>query len=293
MKTLCFIHSGRADLPELNAYRSYFSERYQMDIKTEPVNLQHYDIVWFFMGFYRYKPLPHQFMVHEFASLSLPPLAGCKDWLKKQALPLPHLRIFQNENQRSLMSFRDQVPTLTRDMGISREFLQLQDKTKDFDLIYIGSMDKTRQLTAILLRLLSIKPDIRVAMVGDAPAALKQQFADKPQILFAGRVHHQDIPGWLERSAVGLNAVPNLRPYKFQTSTKLMEYAAAGLPVLGYLNDWTKNFLTRYSVQYADLDQLQSWPPQFENSSILPKINDELLWERVIERSGVEHCLPE
>ncbi|WP_337879031.1 glycosyltransferase [Rheinheimera sp.] len=213
--------------------------------------------------------------------------------MKKQALPEPDLRIFQNDNQRQLMQFRDQVPTLTRDMGICQEFLQRQHSTKEFDLVYIGAMDKTRQLAAILQRLLSIKPDLRIAMVGDAPAVLKRQFASQPQILFTGRVHHKDIPGWLERSTVGLNAVPNLRPYKFQTSTKLMEYAAAGLPVLGYLNDWTKNFLSRYSVQYANLDELHSWPPQFSHNTMLPLINDELLWEKVIARSGVENYLPD
>jgi len=294
VKSICFVHPGSAHLPELDAYRRYFSRHYRVDIATKTDKLHNYDILWFFMGFFRYKAENSQFVVHEYSSLSLPPFARLKDWVKLNLEHSPNLRVFQNVAQSDVLRFEDAVPALYRDMGISERFLTADPQDKFYDVIYVGAMDKARQLEHALDKMLRLKPDLRLLMVGNPSSYLTQRYAGYSGVKFAGRIDYAEIPRLITTARFGLNYIPDSYPYNMQTSTKLLEYYALGLPVIGNLSDWTKSFLVKHPVRYMDLDQLTVWPEEYPY--FIPgqtEILKQLLWHNVISNAGFERYLPD
>ena len=291
MKSLCFVHQSKAQLPELQAYADYFRDRYQVVINTPEANLHGYDIVWFFMGYFRYQPKPQQFIVHEYASLSTPPLARFKDQLKQRLNIRPHLRVFQNPRQSELLNFNDDVPVRYRDMGLSGHFTTGHNSEKKCDLIYAGAMDKSRQLEKALDIVLRLRPHASIWLVGPPSAYLQRRYQHYANIRFVGPVPNSQIPQLLNQARFGLNYVPDVYPYNFQTSTKLLEYAACGLPVIGNKTSWVSSFLANQPLQYHDLHQLSSWP-QPQPLLISAQTLAAWSWQQRIANAGFETILP-
>lgn len=291
MKTLCFVLPGKALLPEVQAYREYFSANYQVYVRHHTADVAQFDIVWFFMGVPFYRARPGQFVVHEFTSLSTPPYARLKDQIKRYLLPTPSLRVFQNAMQFNILNFNDKVPHLFRDMGVSANFMQPATVKKSIDLIYAGSMARSRQLDKALAKLVAVKPDIRIDLFGIPEPHLQKRFADYHNIAFRGPVDYNDMPRLMHKAHFGLNYVPNVYPYNLQTSTKLLEYAACGLPVIGNYTAWLERFLKTNMIEYIDIDHLNSWPVA-NTSPVKTSTIDEWLWQKRISEAGFELFLP-
>ncbi len=291
MKSLCFVHQGKAQLPELDAYTEYFSTKYRVFIEKPQADLGSYDIVWFFMGCFRYQPQPHQFIVHEYASLSTPPMAWLKDKLKSRFNSWPNLRVFQNAQQSSLLQFRDNVPVRYRDMGLSGDFVIRPGTEKQCDLIYVGTMDKSRRLEQALDIILSVKPDISIWLVGNPASYLQKRYQHYANVRFIGKVSNKQIPLILNQARFGLNYVPDIYPYQFQTSTKLLEYVACGLPVIGNETAWLDSFLANYKFQYHDIHQLAVWPEP-ATVAIPSEVLQSWSWQQRIADAGFETILP-
>lgn len=291
MKTLCFVLPGKALLPEVQAYREYFSTRYQVFVRHDTADVAQFDIVWFFMGLPFYRRRAGQFIVHEFTSLSTPPYARLKDNIKRYLLPKPSLRVFQNEVQAQILNFNDGTPHLFRDMGVSANFMQTPGERKSIDLIYAGSMARSRQLDRALDKIVALKPDIRLDLYGIPESYLQKRYAAYANIAFRGPVDYNDIPGLLRKACFGLNYVPDCYPYNLQTSTKLLEYAACGLPVIGNKTAWVDSFLAQHPMPYFDLNVLAIWPLTTENSSV-NQLCSSWLWQQRIANAGFETILP-
>lgn len=291
MKTLCFVLPGKALLPEVQAYREYFSSNYQVFVRHDTADVAQFDIVWFFMGLPFYRARREQFIVHEFTSLSTPPYARLKDNIKRYLLPKPSLRVFQNEVQASILGFNDGAPQLFRDMGVSANFMQPGGDRKSIDLVYAGSMARSRQLDRALDKIVLLKPDIRLDLYGIPESHLQRRYAAYSGIAFRGPVDYNDIPRLLRKAQFGLNYVPDCYPYNLQTSTKLLEYAACGLPVIGNRTAWVDRFLQQQPLCYFDLQTLSSWPG---NSTLapLPELPQHWLWQQRIASAGFETILP-
>ncbi|SNY51838.1 Glycosyl transferases group 1 [Arsukibacterium tuosuense] len=292
MKSLCFVHQSKAQLPELQAYADYFRPLYQVEVSSPAADLSGYDIVWFFMGFCRYQPKPGQFIVHEYASLSTPPLARIKDQLKRRLNSRPHLRVFQNKKQSELLQFNDGVPERFRDMGIANHFRPQAGIEKKCDLIYVGSMDKSRQLEKALDVVLKLQPHASIWLVGQPSAYLQQRYQRYAGVRFTGPVANSQIPQLLNQARFGLNYVPDVYPYNLQTSTKLLEYAACGLPVIGNKNSWVSHFLTQNPLPFHDLQQLTAWP-QPQAADISEQTRQAWRWQKRIADAGFETILPD
>jgi glycosyltransferase involved in cell wall biosynthesis len=291
LKSLCFVHNAKAQLPELQAYCNYFKQHYKVAIATANANLQSYDIVWFFMGYNRYQAEAHQFIVHEYASLSTPPLARLKDKLKVALNPRPHLRVFQNKIQHDLLNFNDNVAVRFRDMGFAEHFVAKSDSAKACDVIYVGAMDKSRQLEKALDSILRLKPQAQIWMVGLPAAYLQRRYRHLSNIQFIGAVANSQIPQLLHQARFGLNFVPDEYPYQFQTSTKLLEYAACGLPVVGNMTPWLNRFLATQPLPYYQLDQLNCWPELPAATLPLAWLPD-WRWQQRIAQANFETILP-
>lgn len=291
LKSLCFVHQSKAQLPELLAYAEYFRKRYHVVINTPEANLQGYDIVWFFMGYFRYKPQPHQFVVHEYASLSTPPFARLKDQLKQALNIQPDLRVFQNKRQSDAIQFNDNIAVRYRDMGLANQFVVQSNIDKKCDLIYVGAMDKSRQLEKALDKVLALRPHASIWMVGTAASYLQRRYQDFANIRFIGVVPNSQIPMLLNQAKFGLNYVPDVYPYQFQTSTKLLEYAACGLPIIGNKTAWVQSVIAKQPLQYHDLDSLTVWP-QPQPISLPSCVRESWSWQQRIAAADFETILP-
>jgi glycosyltransferase involved in cell wall biosynthesis len=181
--------------------------------------------------------------VHEYASASVAPLAWLKDRVKQWRQPVPDFRVFQSEWVRQRMGFGDNapgaVPYALRDMGVPDVFLTAQAlQPPEFDLVYLGEMSRLQRFVPLLHTL--GQAGLSLLLVGDVPPALQERLATLGHIQSTGHVPQDQVPAQLLRARAGLNLMPDVLPLSEQTSTKMLEYLALGLPVISNPYAWAK-----------------------------------------------------
>lgn len=291
MKSLALVRTGRAYLPELDAYKDYFKGKYNVSIVFDSDDLSRFDILWYFMGSKGKRFHKDQFIIHEFASLSRPPYSGIKNFIKKKVLNTPDLRVFLNGYVKNGMAFTDNVPFVFRDMGVDPVFNESAtcDK-KRWDVVYVGAMDSSRKIDVAINQLTSKLPKVKIVLVGDAPAKLRRRY-ECDNITFLGRVDYKSVPDVIKQAKFALNYVPDVFPYNIQTSTKLLEYIACGTPVISNRYHWVEDFSSKNSVDVVYLDDFSS--EHLKKAPIMAK-NRGLIsqWQEVISNSKLEQYLP-
>ncbi len=262
-----FVRNGPSYLPELDAYAAFITARGHQalihpDSSTVPTNAQ---VVWWMCGRVpssEARRLRQAFQIHEYASASVPPKAWLKDQVKHWTQPKPDYRIFQNGWVRERMGFNDGVPHALRDMGVADGFLNASSITAsaEFDLVYLGEMNRLLPFLALLHCIHDAGRTL--LLIGDVPDELLSQLP--ASVTCTGRVMHTDVPSQLHRARYGLNLVSNVAPYNQQTSTKVLEYCAVGLPVVSNDYAWVRYFAAHYEGNFHLLrDDPASWPHSF------------------------------
>ena len=91
-----FTYTNIPDLPELKAYTDYFTKKgfNTIHVHEKDLNKFDYDIEWHFMGIDIIKSKKNVIKIHDYASLSTPPVAKAKDLIKKTFSKKPDIRIF-------------------------------------------------------------------------------------------------------------------------------------------------------------------------------------------------------
>lgn len=294
-----FIHPGNSYLPELQAYAGHLQQWgheacTHHSASTVPEDAR---VVWWICG--RVSPSDHQrlaqaFQVHEYASASVPPFAWTKDLIKRWTQPKPDYRLFQNDWVRRRMDFSDDVPWEFRDMGISPAFLSPPAPlgSPEFDMVYLGDMVRLQHFLPIFQGL--EEAGMRTLLIGDVPARLQRQFQVFRQVTVTGKVAHREVPRQLRRARWGLNLVPAQLPYSEQTSTKLLEYCAVGLPVISTDYHWVRNFAAscRATLAYLPARASTSAYADFFRRTmngpdpVIPQMQG-WAWSRTMERLAV------
>ncbi|HUP13453.1 MAG TPA: hypothetical protein VM187_14615, partial [Niastella sp.] len=145
---ITFIHPHKAFLPEIKAYVDFFSAHH---ITTQIVSSASdeqlpADVEWHFMGSHTRRN-NKVVTIHEYASASVPPLSQLKDAIKKLINTTPDYRIFNNEYVLQQFRSTDNIPFGIRNYGIpSGAAHLLAGIQKKYDFVYIGTVDKGRQL---------------------------------------------------------------------------------------------------------------------------------------------------
>jgi glycosyltransferase involved in cell wall biosynthesis len=235
-------------LPELAAYQAHIEglgHAVQMHTQAHSVP-DDAQAVWWICGRVpagQARRLNGAVQVHEYASASVAPLAWLKDRVKQWMQPVPDFRVFQSEWVRQRMGFGDNapgaVPYALRDMGVPDVFLTAQAlQPPEFDLVYLGEMSRLQRFVPLLHTL--GQAGLSLLLVGDVPPALQERLATLGHIQSTGHVPQDQVPAQLLRARAGLNLMPDVLPLSEQTSTKMLEYLALGLPVISNPYAWAK-----------------------------------------------------
>ena len=301
VKTVHFVHTGTAYMPELAAYEAHLSQlghrsQRHSDPATVPVDA---DIVWWICGrvsAHHSHRLRRSLQVHEYASASVGCLPGLKDRLKRWQHPRPDHRVFLSEWVRERMGFDDGVPDSLRDMGVPAAFLEARPPdAPDHDLVYLGEMSRLRGFLPVLQAI--SQAGLKLLLIGQVPADLEGVLRLTPGVRCTGRIPQSEVPTQLLRARAGLNLMPDRLPLSMQTSTKVLEYLAVGLPVLSNDYPWARRVAAQYPdrVQLlADLRLPERWaqalaqvPAPLQDRSHLQS----LVWSDRLARMNVWHAL--
>jgi glycosyltransferase involved in cell wall biosynthesis len=261
-KTVHFVHGGSAYLPELAAYRTELTRRgHEVHVHSQPATVpDSAEVVWWICGRVsrsHSRRLARSQHVHEYASASVAPMAWLKDRIKEFTHPRPQHRVFQSEWLRQRMALTDTVPFSLRDMGVPAHFLTAQAQGEpEFDLVYLGEMSRLMQFVPALQAI--DEAGLRLLLIGQIPPELQTVIAPLRHVHSIGRIPQDDVPAQLLRARAGLNLVPDVLPLSAQTSTKMLEYLAVGLPVVSNRSAWAEHMATEHPGRVRWLIALSS-----------------------------------
>ncbi|MGS1138646.1 hypothetical protein [Castellaniella sp. UC4442_H9] len=277
----------QAYTPEAFAYRDYLAiHGHIVRLCDGPSMSPDSDMRIYFMGM---RPVWGQGrkergrVVHEYQSLSIPPWARFKDVAKRICNAMPSGRIFLNPLVRAGLSFSDRVPYVFRDMGISGNLFAAAPSDPIYDILYCGSVDGRPGLLKELIRLAGL--GIKVLVVGTVSDRVLTLLRHRPNITLAGRLTRQELPQAFATARAGLNYTPAMHPFNIQTSTKTLEYCAAGLGVVSNRYSWIREFSCSRGFEPLWLDRIQSRDDLLRHA-FTPVDVSALEWNRVLEASG-------
>ncbi|WP_414043554.1 hypothetical protein [Macrococcus animalis] len=243
MIKIAILHEGKAYMPEIDAYASYLNDsgEFIVDVVSKSNQItDEYDIVWKVMGLDRNRS-EKQALIHEYNTITVGKNAKVKDFLKKLLNTKPDGRIFQNKKVHQVFNFKDNQPFIYRDMGISKQYFIQGDVKKEYDFVYIGTMDPSRELNK-MLEMFKKNSDLSIILIGTPDPGLEKEFGNLPNVHFVGRVPYEELPLTAAKARFGMNYIPDVFPFNKQTSTKLLEYCALNLNVVTTSYEWVNNF---------------------------------------------------
>ena len=289
MTSILFERTKNAYLPEIEAYKKYLAKFYPqitvIDSKDSPEAKA--DIHWRFMGM-DIGACGGKYVVHEYNSLSTNPCGAFKNGVKSFLNRRPDRRIFLSPAVQEGFFFQDNIPARLRDMGIDSQFFLPRAKA-EYDFIYVGSMDRVSVIVPFLTYFAKAMPDKAILLVGRAGDALRETFKNLSNIVFHGPAPYAEIPALLSKARYGLNLMPDVYPFNVQTSTKLLEYCAAGLPIVSSKYAWSEKFANGRgaNILWLEKDFANLTGPALERFDFkTPDVRD-LEWDAVIKASGV------
>ena len=291
MKTIAIRKSQKAYLPEIEIYKRYFSEYRFIDFYDEKdLCGESVDLLWMFMGMDRRKhDIP---CIHEYVTLSLPPMVGFKDWLKKRLNAKPDLRVFLHEDIEKKLNFQDGVPCCYRDMGVDGLFFAEKPVKKQYDFVYVGSMAKDRHLENFLIWM-KRHSEATMLLVGEPPQEIYQEYGSCKNIVFTGRVTYDEVPAIAQQAEYAVNYIPDVFPFNIQTSTKLLEYAAMGMKIVTTSYSWVRNFADNRGMKFFYLDENCSNlnMDTLANFDFVTTDIRDLEWKNILDKSGLRQAI--
>lgn len=295
-----FIHKNKAHLPEIEAYSSFFSSYNYNTFVVSYKDLFKLDkdilkksILWYFMGFYPRK-IDGKFIIHDYRSLSIGKFAKVKDYIKKVFNFKPNLRIFLNEAVKNRLSFNDDIPCITIDMGLPSSIIRFVNLNLEpkYDFIYVGTISYEREIHRVIERFIGrYGKKKNLLLVGLFEEGLKRKYSIFQNIIFMGKVSQEDVFKFIKESRYAICIIPNKYPYNLQTPTKLLEYLALRSKIIANKNPLILDILkeTNNIDKVFIMDENWNFPKEDELIGIKQSsiYFEELLWENILKRSNI------
>ena len=241
------------------------------------------------MGFDR-TPKTATLVIHDYSSASIQPFASLKNTLKRILNKKPDYRLFQNQYVYNCFGFDDNIPYGFRDVGIDAGLLKYNpQKEKQYDFIYVGEM-QNREINKLFELFISGSLSGKsVLFLSKNYKHIAFRLKNHSNIHFAGPVPFEKVKEYISASRYGLNFVPDVPPFNRQTSTKLLEYAAAKIPIITTDYTWVREFEKKYGGSFFYLNNdLSNFTWDYINrfQYAFPDLS-EWTWEKQIRKSGV------
>jgi glycosyltransferase involved in cell wall biosynthesis len=290
--TICFIHPHKAFLPEVAAYTGFFSRHgiTTQVIKPEAARHTHCDVEWHFMGHHTRRN-PRAITIHEYASASVPPFSTLKNTVKKIINARPDYRLFNNHYVLEQFHWRDGVPFGIRQYGIpSGTAHLLPNQPKQYDFVYVGTLDKSRRPEILLDRF--TQGDLAghsLLVISGNYQHISATYAGARNILFTGPIPYNEMYAHIQQARFGINYMPDVAPYNRQTSYKFIDYAACRLPIVTSDYKWVRDFQQQFGGRYFYLDAALSnlsWKNVTGFDYAPPQLHS-WTWEMQLRQSGV------
>ena len=298
MIKILFIRSEKAFLPEIDAYIKFFNKTnefnaYDSSKIDNKYDINNYDVIWEFKGTGGVR-VKDKILVHEYASLSTGPFPKLKNTIKSTTNPRPNLRIFLNENVKKEFNFKDDIDYCYRDMGIDESFMNISNKNKEYDFLYVGSICKGRGMDLFLNEFIQSSPG-KICLVGNVDNDIYNTYKKNKNIIFTGKVSYLEVPQIASKAIYGINYIPNKYPFNIQTSTKLLEYLALGLKVITTDYKWVRQFEEKHGCSFYKLkNNIKINMDEVYKYNFISNFNSEdFLWENIIKKSRVNEILLE
>ena len=272
-------------LPEIIAYRNYFIENnIKVIISDQELSLKNCNIIIAFCGFFLKKKLSNKFYIHDYSSLSTPPLCNVKDLIKKYLNYKPDLRIFNSKLIKNRMNYNDNVPHIIRSQGVLKNFFQKKPKKFSYDFLYTGSIETRKGLEKIFFKYLKL--GFSILVIGKVSNTYKMKFSNFPKIKFLGKKKYTDIHKYYTMCKYGLNYIPDEFPYNVQYSTKFLEYSASKLNIVSNKTIFMKKISKKYKIKNVYDEDIKS-AKDLKNSKFqhINLFNYE--WNVVLKTSGL------
>jgi hypothetical protein len=291
--TIAFIHSHKSFLPGLGAYLRFFGAR---GITTkicypQQAGASQADVEWHFMGA-QLSRNPRVLTVHEYASASTPPLRQLKDQLKKRINCRPDYRIFDSEYARDQFGFSDRVPCGIRKSGVlaGSVLSPIDPVEKNVDFIYVGTVARERQLKALFTPFKTGRLQNKSLLVLSRNYGYWQsKCRGCANIYFQGPVAWDQVYKYISQARYAINFVPNTPPFNHQPSSKLLDYAACGVPVVTTDYPWIRQFQAGFGGRFfylaPDMGNL-GWDAVTGFDFAFPDLTT-WTWENQISSSGI------
>lgn len=292
------LHPGKANYPEISAYREYFKADFEVaDGTMEEYNLldnKDNIIAWCIMGYYP-KKITAKYIIHDYRSLSVGKLARLKDTVKRFNNHTPDLRIYQNKLIEEAMNFKDDVASLYIPMGVPEWIFTLEsdDTLKQGTFCYIGEICRERGIDKLISAFdTNSRPDDTLVLVGTPEPGIFEKYKAHNKIIFTGRLSQKQALQTVKNCRYTICTIPSRYPYCFQIPTKFIEYASLKKTII--CNKSPSNYLANGEVEanviFTDSDNVFSKDLFSELNSYNEKnIIDQtsLSWPNVLKNSGI------
>lgn len=290
---LALLHSDKAYLPELYAYRSYLvAKGYAVSIETErearAAGIPP-DVYYRFAGFLRHRVSHNVPEIHEYASASIGRFPRVKNLVKSLVSAQPAGRVFLNEDVKHQFHFPVSTMFMYRDMGADQAFFEQRGQTaKTYDLVYAGSITGRPGVLDCICRL--AENGLHIGLAGTVTAEEIDIIKVQKNIEYVGRLPIEQVPAFVGSARFGLNYCPDIYPYNLQTSTKVIEYLAAGIGIVSNNYSWISRHATKHGYSYLDVNSISCPDSLLSTPSAILDIKDarQFEWTTLLDRAGLD-----
>jgi hypothetical protein len=286
---LSILMTGKAYLPEAYAYSDFLTKR-EWEVKLCVPGEPDYDCDVLIT--FQPERMPRRGLrckvIHEYHSLPTGKHPRFRRAVKKLLSRKPDGRIFLNETVRNHLCFRDNTPFINRDMGVDELFFEETGAAKEFDIVYCGSIQRRAGLTACINALTA--NGHRLLLIGEPGEAFERALTHPELVTMIGRVERRAIPAQVRRARYGLNFTPDIYPLNIQTSTKTLEYFAAGLGVISNRYEWSQRFALDQNAPMLWLDDVLADPDMLGGEAATLNVAN-CRWSTLLEQAGFEDFL--
>jgi hypothetical protein len=256
-KVIYLDNTGSSFVPEVIAYKEYLENLgYTIIFHKGDIQTREYLAIIKFPSTRLTGIIDPKKVIVDYNSLSIGKFKYIKD-VVKQIKNLKYSKFFfLNSYVKSNLPILSGKRHLIRDMGCSDDFFHKPSECKkEFDICYIGSIEGRPGLKQVILKLAG--SGFSLCVMGLCHNSTKN-LLNEVGVYFEPIGSSCDVLRVLKKSKFGLNFIPDLSPFNKQTSTKLLEYCASGLPVISNKYPWAEDFCRDNNINVTWLDDINS-----------------------------------